>query len=625
MKKAILYPLPEKVKIDCENIYNFNKNGCISVCDREFADAVTVAKKNSVIKGTAVIGKPVSAAVITVERDIKIAEEGYILKIGKDGVLILASSGSGVFYAFKTLIQIVSQFGGRLPYTEIEDKPYFKIRGYLFDISRDKIPTLDTLKEKVDMLADLKINHLELYIEGAPFAYNNYEDMWQGSDPITGEEIAELDRYCKERFVELVPTQNTFGHMGKWLFDGGYSHLAECPNGFINKDGGFVPWPMCLDPNDPEAFKLVTDTSDDLLNYFSSDKFNVCCDETIELGFGKSKAECEKRGIGRVYLDYLMKLYGYCKSKGKRMLFWADIINEYPELVAEFPKDVLALNWGYYNDLPKESSCENFEKNGIPYCVCPGTAIWNTMTGNTVQAFDNIKTTVMKGVRHGAEGVINTEWGDNGHLQGNWSALPATVYGALMSWQPEINADADIADVINKMLGDGTETIGGLLIDSGKYAALEKVHMENATFSFRILRNKLTETDSVRECEHSDFDRVKEYVETLLEKACGASDDFYDGKLILSELITGLRSIILAQEIGHFKIYLRDGDAEKVKEYGLKVRNGHNAVINGITDGWMKKNRVSNMHGALKPLVDNRDAAQQAFTPDNKKEDIIQY
>ncbi len=625
MKKVTLYPIPKKVKIDSENCFNFNRNGYIAVCDREFAGTVITAKKNSVIKGNVAIGRRTSKADITVKRDPAIAEEGYRIEIGENGVIISASYEAGVFYAFKTLIQLVNQFGARLPYTEIEDKPYFKIRGYLFDISRDKIPTLDTLKEKVDMLADLKINHLELYIEGAPFSYNNYEDMWQGADPITGEDILELDRYCKERFIELVPTQNTFGHMGKWLFDGGYSNLAECPNGFINKDGGFVPWPMCLDPNDPEAFKLVTDTSDDLLNYFSSDKFNVCCDETLELGLGKSKAECAEKGIGRVYLDYLMKLYNYCKSKGKKMLFWADIINEYPELVAEFPKDVLVLNWGYYNDLPKESSCENFEKNGIPYCVCPGTAIWNTVTGNTVQAFDNIKTTVMKGVRHGAEGVINTEWGDCGHLQGNYSALPAAVYGAMMSWQPEINADADIADVINRMLGDRTEEIGSLLIDAGKYDALEKVHQENITFSFRLLRNNLTETDSVKECVHSDFDKVEKYIDTLLERAYGASDSFYDGQLIVSELITGLRAIKLAQEIGHFKIYLRDGNAAKVKEYGLKIRNGYNAVINGITDGWMKKNKVSNMHGALRPFVDNRNAAQQAFTPDNKKEDVIQY
>ena len=188
MKKVTLYPIPKKVKIDSENCFNFNRNGYIAVCDREFAGTVITAKKNSVIKGNVAIGRRTSKADITVKRDPAIAEEGYRIEIGENGVIISASYEAGVFYAFKTLIQLVNQFGARLPYTEIEDKPYFKIRGYLFDISRDKIPTLDTLKEKVDMLADLKINHLELYIEGAPFSYNNYEDMWQGADPITGED-----------------------------------------------------------------------------------------------------------------------------------------------------------------------------------------------------------------------------------------------------------------------------------------------------------------------------------------------------------------------------------------------------------------------------------------------------
>lgn len=59
------------------------------------------------------------------KRDSAIAEEGYRIEIGDNGVIISAVSGAGVFYAFKTLTQLVDQFGARLPYTEIEDKPYF--------------------------------------------------------------------------------------------------------------------------------------------------------------------------------------------------------------------------------------------------------------------------------------------------------------------------------------------------------------------------------------------------------------------------------------------------------------------------------------------------------------------
>ena len=589
MKELVLYPIPESLEIDCKHSLNKETNGYISVCDREFAKAVITAKKSGNIPYSVVIGARNKPPFISVERDLSLDTEAYRIRADASGIAVWASTPAGTFYAFKTLKQILKQSQIKIPYFKIEDKPYFKIRGYMLDISRDKIPTLDTLKEKADMLSDLKINHLELYIEGAPFNYNKYEDMWEGTDCITGEEILEFDSYCKERFIELVPTQNTFGHMGKWLFDGGYSHLAECPNGF-ERNGGFVPWPMCIDPKDPEAFKLVTETSNDLLNYFSSDKYNVCCDETLELGLGKSKRECEEKGIGRVYFEYLMKLYEYCKNKGKKMLFWADIINEYPELVAEFPKDVLALNWGYYDDLPKEESCTNFEKCGIPYCVCPGTAVWNTMTGNTVQAFENIKSTILKGYNHKAVGVVNTEWGDNGHLQGNYSALPATVYGAAMSWQPVENQDINVEQVLNDVLDDTTQTAGELIIDAGRYVQFEKKHQENTTFSFSLLRNKLTETDSVKDLSHKDFDKVEEYIDGLIEKAEHLSAGFIDIDLLRSELLTGLTAIKLAQEIGHFKLYLRDDNDEKIKEYALKIRNVYNSVINGITYGWMIKN-----------------------------------
>ena len=34
---------------------------------------------------------------------------------------------------------------------------------------------------------------------------------------MTEQEVLELDAFCRERFVELVPNQNSFGHLRYWL------------------------------------------------------------------------------------------------------------------------------------------------------------------------------------------------------------------------------------------------------------------------------------------------------------------------------------------------------------------------------------------------------------------------
>ena len=58
--------------------------------------------------------------------------------------------------------------------------------------------TLDTLKRIADIASELKFNQMQLYIEGFSFAYEDYPQVWEGITPLTGEEISELDKYCKE-------------------------------------------------------------------------------------------------------------------------------------------------------------------------------------------------------------------------------------------------------------------------------------------------------------------------------------------------------------------------------------------------------------------------------------------
>ena len=148
--------------------------------------------------------------------------QGYELTITPAGIHAVAGTAAGVFYAVCTLIQLlessfqlpVSSF--ELPALRISDWPDFPARGVMLDVSRDRVPTMATLYDLVDLLASWKVNQLQLYTEHT-FAYRNHPEVWAEASPITGEEILALDAYCRERFVELVPNQNSFGHMAPWL------------------------------------------------------------------------------------------------------------------------------------------------------------------------------------------------------------------------------------------------------------------------------------------------------------------------------------------------------------------------------------------------------------------------
>ena len=97
--------------------------------------------------------------------------EGYLLSVNDSETRIIAHDEAGLFYAKQTLSQLELQaVSGALPCVDITDWPDFPNRGIMLDVSRDRVPTMNSLFKMIDMFASWKINHLELYIEHT-FAY----------------------------------------------------------------------------------------------------------------------------------------------------------------------------------------------------------------------------------------------------------------------------------------------------------------------------------------------------------------------------------------------------------------------------------------------------------------------
>lgn len=366
--------------------------------------------------------------------------QGYTLTIAAAGVRISGADTAGVFYGVCTLRQLLIEHGPALPALVIRDWPDFAARGVMLDVSRDKVPSMATLYALIDRLASWKINQLQLYMEHT-FAYQGHEQVWELASPFTAQEILELDAYCRQRHIDLVPNQNSLGHMERWLKHAPYQHLAETPDGFTTPWGEFRAEPSTLNPLDAGSLELITGLYDQLLPHFSSKLFNVGCDEPWELGQGKSKAAVEEHG-GRVYLEWLLKLHEAVTVRGRQMQFWGDIILHHPDLVPELPSDAIVMEWGYEADHDFAGHGGLFAGSGLPFYVCPGTSSWNTLAGRTDNALGNLATAAREGLHHGAIGYLNTDWGDNGH----WQPLPVSylgfAYGAAVSWCYGTNQDA---------------------------------------------------------------------------------------------------------------------------------------------------------------------------------------
>jgi hexosaminidase len=419
--------------------------------------------------------------------DASLPPEGYRLRVAPAGISIQAASPAGTFYAEQTLSQLRRLYGPALPALEIEDWPDFAARGVMLDISRDKVPTLATLFGLVDQLAEWKINHLELYTEHT-FAYRDHACVWHDASPLSADEIRELDAYCRARFVELVPNQNSFGHMDRWLKHAAYHDLAEAPDGAFYWGSHRPAATLC--PGDPGSLTLVRALHAELLPNFSSRLFNVGCDETMELGLGRSQADVAARGRERVYLDFLKQIHASVAAQGRTMLFWGDIILHRPELIAELPRPVIALNWGYEATHPFDREAAAFAQAGVPFYVCPGTSSWNSFVGRTDNALANLRSAAAAGLAHGAIGYLNTDWGDGGHHQYLPVSALGFAAGAAFAWCLATNRDRPVVEALDRhafRVRPGSPSLGQIAYDLGNLYQLCGPAAHNVTPFFRLL------------------------------------------------------------------------------------------------------------------------------------------
>ena len=339
----------------------------------------------------------------------------------------------GLRAAAATLRQLLREYGRRLPCLQILDWPDFARRGVMLDVSRGRVPKLETLLDLAEKLSDFKINELQLYTEHT-FAYKKHKSVWQSWGALTAKEIQTLDARCRELGIDLVPNQNSFGHLRYFLEDARLKKLGEIAEPFLAETKDFLRRPTTLAPNHPGTLPFLRGLYDELLPNFSSPFFNIGGDETWDLGKGQSKKLCDARGKGRVYFDFLKKLQHEVKTRDRQMMFWGDIILKYPKLIRELPKNVIALNWGYEANHPFEKDAAQFAKAKIPFYVCPGTSTWQTIVGKHDNALANLRAAAKAGKKFGALGFLNTDWGDGGHPQPLAVSWPLFAAGAALAW-----------------------------------------------------------------------------------------------------------------------------------------------------------------------------------------------
>ena len=478
-----------------------------------------------------------------------VQSEAYRLSIEPRSIVAAAASESGLFRALSTLSQIHRDSQSDLPCLEIEDSPDLPNRGYMLDISRCKVPKIESLFELIDRLALLKYNQLQLYTEHA-FAYEGRETIWKDASPYTAQDIQAIDTYCHERYIEMVPNQNSFGHMDRWLRHDAYKRLAESPNGYAHPILGSLPWGGTLKP-DSDSIQFVSELFDELLPNFRSDQFNIGGDEPWELGQGASADICKVRGKHRVYLDHLLALQTQVALRGKTMQFWGDIILESPELARELQADCLGLIWGYEADHPFDTQCAAFADAQRPFYTAPGTSAWNSIGGRWENARSNIEDAARQAIRHGGNGLLLTDWGDFGHHHAPPISWPAIVWASAASWNFQSLNTIDVSSFIDSVfLANDRAGLAHSILELGNAANGFAYRQPNRTLLNDLLfANPDRLADLADRAAPEELERARDHLHTLRSSLSSTMSNASQ-QIVRDELLLSADLLIKATEKG---------------------------------------------------------------------------
>jgi hypothetical protein len=479
--------------------------------------------------------------------------QAYRLDISDTGIEIAAGGPPGLFYAFQTLLQIVreaslARLSTRakktanprplaLPLLSIEDFPDFPKRGVYHDTARGKVPKVETLLQLIDDLGHLKINEFQLYIENN-YQFRKHPDMYSDTTPLTAEELLLLDSACRLRHIDFVPSLTSLGHFEKILSRPKYRPLAEAEPAELKKIGATcwwegAPWSLCCTDNAAKA--LLKDMYDEFVPNFSSPQFNICCDESYDIGVIRSKDYAEKLGgPGHLYVEWVNYCNDLARSHGKSIQMWGDIILKYPDLISKLPDDAVLLEWGYEHDHKFEEHCATFAqrirntpKGGKQtFYVAPGTSSWITLTARVRNACGNIHAAAAAGLKHGAAGVLVTDWGDYGHQQMLSVSLLPFAYGAAASWNLAATPNPCTTDVqlLNSQLlpaishhlfHDPSRQFASLAYELG--LTYERIGWQrfNASVDWYLFRENFDFANYVNRVAPKDLQRVMKITEKL--------------------------------------------------------------------------------------------------------------
>jgi hexosaminidase len=302
-------------------------------------------------------------------------KDAYHLDVKVNKIIISSSSNEGLFYGMQTLLQLLPETkteapsaGFLIPELSIKDYPRFQYRGMHLDVGRHFFD-VDFVKKYIDYLAFLKYNTFHWHLtedQGWRIEIKKYPRLTSvggyrngtiighypgtGNDNIhyggfyTQEQIKDVVKYAKDRFITIIPEIEMPGHASAAI--AAYPQLSCFPDKSTpissktpwagSRDGKQVQqtWGVFDDIFVPSeyTFKFLENVLDEVIKLFPSKYIHIGGDEAPKT-YWKESAFCQKLIKDKNLKDehglqsyFIQRIEKYLNSKGRKIIGWDEIL-----------------------------------------------------------------------------------------------------------------------------------------------------------------------------------------------------------------------------------------------------------------------------------------------------------
>ncbi len=363
----------------------------------------------------------------SINEAMDLKNEGYVLDIEREQVIITGKDRAGLLYGFKTLEQLFADAEEQdvpLPMCHIKDYPLLKYRAIHLDM-KHHMEKREYYYRLMDKLAAYKINAIIAEVEDK-LGYRR-QPLVGSADALSIAEWKKLSDYALERNIEISPLVQGLGHASFILKHEAYKPLRDDPE----SDWAF-------NPLDPGTYRVQFDLYLDAMEAMPHGKYlHVGGDEVHTTGRGSGKSELE------LQLAWLNQVCTFTEEHGRIPVFWDDMPIKFAGLYApmfdptvtreeveklwqekeykllesldQFPKNCVYMRWNY--SAPRSAgnikAMEWFTGHGFQVMgATAGQTRWILMPRNESN-MENIRSFAVSSIEKGLDGLLLTLWDDD--------------------------------------------------------------------------------------------------------------------------------------------------------------------------------------------------------------------